>query len=192
MKNFSIQPCFINFIENITSPCYTIGNKTYAKGDFIMVTGIGNDMISTRLYPQYSISNISDSPPPDLTDAVSKTSKSECQTCKQRTYVDGSNESNVSFKAPGHISPEASASVVSAHEAEHVANAKHEGNKEGNQLISASVSLKVSICPECGRSYVSGGTTRTTIQYNQSNPYDQGRKTVEGSFLRGQNLDISA
>ena len=63
--------------------------------------------------------------------------KGECQTCKERKYVDGSDEGNVSFKAPGHIAPEASAGVVMAHEKEHVANAKREGNKPGNELVSA-------------------------------------------------------
>jgi len=47
----------------------------------------------------------------------------ECETCANRTYVDGSNEGDVSFKTPGHISPEASAAVVSSHEYEHVRNA---------------------------------------------------------------------
>ena len=34
----------------------------------------------------------------------------ECETCENRTYVDGSNENDVSFKSPGHIAPEAAAS----------------------------------------------------------------------------------
>ena len=29
----------------------------------------------------------------------------ECQTCKNRKYVDGSDDPNVSFKTPGHIDP---------------------------------------------------------------------------------------
>jgi hypothetical protein len=164
----------------------------HRKGEFIMIPAIvRNDMIN-GLYRQYNVSKISDTTASESTDAVGKASKSECQTCKERKYVDGSNEGNVSFKSPGHISPEASAAVVSAHESEHVANAKSKGSQEGNKLISASVSLKVAICPECGRSYVSGGTTRTTIKYSEKNPYDQGRKVVEGSFLRGQSLDLTA
>jgi hypothetical protein len=157
-----------------------------------MLPEIGRSDMLNGLYPQYNVSKVSDATSSESTDAVGKTAKSECQTCKERKYVDGSNEGNVSFKSPGHISPEASASVVSAHESEHVANAKSTGNQKGTKLISASVSLKVSVCPECGRSYVSGGTTRTTIQYSEKNPYDQGRKIVEGSFLRGQSLDLTA
>lgn len=125
-------------------------------------------------------------------DSVQKTAKSECQTCKSRKYVDASNESDVSFKTPGHIDPSMSASVVLSHEQEHVSNAVQEGNKTGNQLISASVSLKMSVCPECGRGYVAGGVTSTTIKYNETNPYDAGRKIIEGSLLRGQNVDMVA
>lgn len=116
--------------------------------------------------------------------------KGECQTCKERKYVDGSNEGNVSFKAPGHIAPEVSAGVVLSHENEHVANATREGNKQGNKLISASVSLKTAICPECGRSYVAGGTTRTLIQYGNSD-YDKNKKAADLDALLGANVDVA-
>lgn len=114
--------------------------------------------------------------------------KGECQTCKERKYVDGSDEGNVSFKAPGHIAPEASAGVVMSHEKEHVANAKREGNKPGNELISATVSLKTAICPECGRSYVAGGTTRTLIKYGDSD-YDKNKKAADLDAVLGANVD---
>ncbi len=117
-------------------------------------------------------------------------SKGECQTCKERKYVDGSDEGNVSFKAPGHIAPEASAGVVMSHEKEHVANAKREGNKPGNELISATVSLKTAICPECGRSYVAGGTTRTLIKYGDSD-YDKNKKAADLDALLGANVDVA-
>lgn len=116
--------------------------------------------------------------------------KGECQTCKERKYVDGSDEGNVSFKAPGHIAPEASAGVVMSHEKEHVANAKREGNKPGNELISAKVSLKTAICPECGRSYVAGGTTRTLIKYGDSD-YDKNKKAADLDALLGANVDVA-
>ena len=44
--------------------------------------------------------------------AVDKSKTTECQTCKNRKYVDGSNEANVSFKNAAHISPEAASSAV--------------------------------------------------------------------------------
>lgn len=117
-------------------------------------------------------------------------SKGECQTCKERKYIDGSDEGNVSFKAPGHIAPEASAGVVMSHEKEHVANARREGNKPGNELISARVSLKTAICPECGRSYVAGGTTRTLIKYGDSE-YDKNKKAADLDAVLGANVDLA-
>lgn len=123
---------------------------------------------------------------------VGKVKSAECQTCKNRKYMDRSDQGNVSFKSPTHVSPQASFSRVSAHEQEHVANAVNEGNKEGNKLVNASVKLKMSVCPECGTTYVAGGTTTTTIKYNVKNPYDNARKTVEGSLLRGNNIDSVA
>lgn len=42
------------------------------------------------------------------------------------------------------------------------------------KVLKASVTLKTSVCPECGRSYISGGETRTQIKYyNEENPYQQ-------------------
>ncbi len=110
---------------------------------------------------------------PEGTSATEETTGAEeCETCANRTYVDGSNESDVSFKSPGHISPEASAAKVSAHEYEHVRNAMQEDKEEGKELVSVSVSLKTAICPECGKSYVAGGETRTMMRHGEEgNPY---------------------
>ena len=116
----------------------------------------------------------------------------ECQTCKNRKYVDGSNEGNVSFKTPGHISPENSAATVRAHEQEHVANARAKGSKKNAQLISANVRLQTSVCPECGRAYVSGGLTTTTIKYmNEDNPYIKMKKAMDAEALAGSFIDIA-
>jgi hypothetical protein len=153
--------------------------------------GISGGIID--FYPRYSVTPVT---PVQKTDDLSKVNKSEkkteCQTCKNRTYVDGSNEGNVSFKSPGHISPTSAGAVVMSHENEHVANAVSEGNQSDKKLISATVSLQTSVCPECGRTYVSGGTTRTTMATYSDNPYDQSRKSIEGSFLVGQNIDYVA
>lgn len=123
---------------------------------------------------------------------VEKTQPSECQTCKERKYIDVSNESDVSFQSPTHVSPEDSFAAVAAHEQEHVSNAVSEGSQPGAKLISASVSYQMAICPECGTPYIAGGTTRSTMQYNESNPYERARKSLEGSFLRGMNFDSVA
>ncbi len=118
----------------------------------------------------------------------------ECKTCERRKYKDGSDESDVSYQTPTHIDPGRSASAVMSHELEHVANARQEGMKDNKELISATVSLKIGVCPECGRTYVAGGETNTVIKttYDDNNPYDKGRKTVEGSFLSGMNVDYQA
>lgn len=84
-----------------------------------------------------------------------------CQTCKSRKYQDQSNDPGVSFKSPGHISAGSSASVVASHEQEHVTNEQAKAKGEGRRVVSQSVVLHYSVCPECHKTYVSGGTTRT-------------------------------
>lgn len=119
-------------------------------------------------------------------------SSGECETCKNRKYQDGSNE-NVSFKSAAHISPEASAGTVRAHEGEHVSNAYSKAAKNNGKVINASVSIHTSVCPECGKTYVSGGTTNTTIQYkNEDNPYIKNLKAQQGELLKGQYVDFAA
>lgn len=112
----------------------------------------------------------------------------ECETCANRKYQDGSDEM-VSFKAPAHISPESSASAVMSHEREHVGNAYSKAGKNNGEVIQASVSINTSVCPECGRSYVSGGETTTQIKYNEENPYGREFKKADAPNLIGQNLD---
>lgn len=121
-----------------------------------------------------------------------KSSPEECQTCKERKYQDGSDE-NVSFKAAAHISPESAGARVRAHEGEHVSNAYKEAAENGGKVINASVMIHTAICPECGRTYVSGGTTSTTIRYSkEENPYKKAQKTQEAIRLRGKNIDYAA
>lgn len=86
----------------------------------------------------------------------------ECQTCKERKYQDGSDDPGVSYQTPTHISPEQAASAVRGHEMEHVVREQASAEREGRRVISQSVTMHTAICPECGRVYVSGGTTRTT------------------------------
>lgn len=120
-----------------------------------------------------------------------KSSPAECETCKNRKYQDGSDEM-VSFKSASHISPEASASRVRAHEQEHVVNAYNKASMKNGKVISAAVSTHTSICPECGRTYVSGGETNTQIKYyNEENPYQKGKKTADSSVYAGMNIDAA-
>ena len=108
-----------------------------------------------------------------------------CQTCKERKYQDGSDDPSVSFKTPGHIDPEDSAAVVKSHEMEHVANEQASAKSKGKEIVSQSVSLQTSVCPECGRIYVSGGTTKTTTKSEATLPFN-----FDKSNLKGNNVDV--
>lgn len=134
-----------------------------------------------------------DSADPDAQRKIGrKSSPEECQTCKERKYQDGSDE-NVSFKAAAHISPEAAGAAVRAHEGEHVSNAYKEAAENGGKVVNASVMIHTAICPECGRTYVSGGTTSTTIRYSkEENPYQKAKEAQEAIKLRGKNIDYAA
>lgn len=130
--------------------------------------------------------------PDEVKKAGRKSSPEECQTCKERKYQDGSDE-NVSFKSASHISPESAGAKVRAHEQEHVSNAYKKAAQKNGKVINASVSIHTSICTECGRTYVSGGTTNTTIKYsNEENPYQKQRKAQDALMLKGANIDYVA
>lgn len=151
----------------------------------MQISGVDNTMYVPDGMP--SLQNTENPVDAGRIEDLKKTGKVECQTCKQRKYMDVSTDSGVSFKTPGHISPEASAAVVSGHEGEHVAAAKAEGAKSGNKLVSASVTLHTAICPECGRAYVSGGETRTQISY--SDPSKKRGETSIDEDLKGAVID---
>ena len=116
-----------------------------------------------------------------------RTGLEECETCANRKYQDGSDEM-VSFKSASHIAPEAAATAVRAHEGEHVSNAYDKAEKYGGEVVNASVAIHTSICPECGRVYVSGGTTTTTIRYN-SDKYASNAKMQDASIIPGKDVD---
>lgn len=120
-----------------------------------------------------------------------KSSPAECEACKNRKYQDGSDESDVSFKAASHIDPKAAAARVRGHEQEHVSNAYQKAAKNNGKVVSCNVSIHTDICPECGRTYVSGGTTATQIKYrNEENPYQKEMKSSDAANkYRGMNFD---
>ncbi|GHV41171.1 hypothetical protein FACS189490_07560 [Clostridia bacterium] len=119
--------------------------------------------------------------------------KIECQTCANRTYVDGSDDAGVSFKTPTKLSPSQAATAVLSHEGEHVSRESAKASQEG-KVASSSVTIFHSICPECGRSYVSGGVTRTQtrkLAENDSFSNRQFENTV-GKYIGkniGKNID---
>lgn len=99
--------------------------------------------------------------------------EAECQTCKERKYQDGSDDPGVSFKTPTNIAPEQAASAVRGHENEHVVREQAKARQEDRKVVSQSVTYHTDICPECGKVYVSGGTTRTVTKANESQQADQ-------------------
>ena len=118
-----------------------------------------------------------------------RSSPAECETCKNRKYQDGSNEM-VSFKSAQHISPEAAPARVRGHEQEHVSNAFKKAAEGNGKVMQASVKITTAVCPECGRTYVSGGLTTTKIMYsNEDNPYQKNRKGADAAALVGANFD---
>ena len=120
-----------------------------------------------------------------------KSSPADCETCSNRKYQDGSDEM-VSFKSATHMSPQAAASAVRSHEQEHVSNAYKKAAKDNGKVISANVAIHTAVCPECGRSYVSGGTTKTQIKYrNEENPYQKNLKATDALKYTGMNLDMA-
>ena len=141
-------------------------------------------------YSAYSARNVN---PDEIKKPGRMSSPEECETCKNRKYQDGSDGANVSFKSAPHVAPEAAASQVRAHEGQHVSNAYKKAAKEENaEVVSANVTIHTAICPECGKTYVSGGTTRTAIKYtNEANPYQQNRKAADAVSLRGANVNYA-
>ena len=158
-------------------------------------------MIPVSFYPDsYPINNPLSYPSSDpnvkgmgneKVDEAGKTKgATECQTCKNRKYKDGSDEM-VSFKSAAHISPLAAASRVRAHEQEHVSNAYSKAEMGNGKVLQASVTLKTAVCPECGRVYVSGGTTNTKIAYsNEEQPYQKQLKAILDDAGKGNNIDV--
>ena len=97
---------------------------------------------------------------------------SECKTCAERKYQDGSDDPGVSFKTAAHISPEQAAAKVRSHEYEHVVREQSKADRENKEVVSQSVRLHTDICPECGRTYVSGGVTNTVTR-GKGEPQEQ-------------------
>ncbi|MGJ4848632.1 hypothetical protein ACH6CV_00105 [Bacillota bacterium Meth-B3] len=152
------------------------------------VLGIGyGGMNRYAAYGQMSMPNAvgrpDDMEPPAQIGAV------ECQTCKGRKYQDGSNDPGVSFKAPGHIDPANAQSVVRSHEREHVANERAKARTQDSKVVSQSVRLFTSVCPECGRTYVSGGLTRTVTA--SADRQTQGFPSKGGGRSFGRFIDVT-
>jgi uncharacterized protein with PIN domain len=76
----------------------------------------------------------------------------------------------VSFKAAARLNPDEAAALVKSHEYEHVSHERARAKEEGRKVVSQSVTIQTSVCPECGRVYVSGGQTRTVTRGGEKEP----------------------
>ncbi len=151
------------------------------------------DTLNTAIVPGMQVQGVNNTSPVsgeenNTLGKVQGARKTECQTCKERKYQDVSNEM-VSFKAATHISPQSSAAAVRSHEQEHVSNAFKKAALGDGKVLQASVRLQTSVCPECGRSFVAGGTTTTKIQYEEDNPYGKERKAIQAEAFKGNHVD---
>ena len=176
------MPIAINAFQNPYTVNYTALNRSAS--DNSAISGLPlNNVGNTGTDPK-------DLSPAQL-QAAKKAGKIECKTCKNRTYQDGSNDPGVSFKTPGHIDPGSAASVVMAHEQEHVKNETAKAAESGRKVVSQSVTLQTGVCPECGRSYISGGLTKTVTKADNSKKdffKDNFNKLIDNSF--GKTIDV--
>ena len=143
----------------------------------MMIGNVSDAYNDYKIYP-YALGN-------DRAEKDSAVSSSEeCQTCKNRKYQDGSDEM-VSFKSAAHISPQAAAGRVRAHEGEHVSNAYDKAAQKNGTVVYASVSIHTSVCPECGKTYVSGGTILlSAIRMRITHTRKTERPQMQPSFRR--------
>lgn len=107
----------------------------------------------------------------------------ECETCKNRKYQDGSDGPGVSFKTPSKLSPDKAASAVRSHEQEHVTREQAKAQREDREVVSQSVTYQTAVCPECGKIYVSGGTTKTVTKGQVEQTYGLSGNEEKGKYL---------
>ncbi len=103
-------------------------------------------------------------PAPGVESAQQAAEEGRCETCEKRKYQDGSDDMGVSFQTPTRVDPDLAASAVRGHENEHVVREQAKAQREDRKVVSQSVTLHTDICPECGKTFISGGTTRTTTK----------------------------
>lgn len=105
----------------------------------------------------------------------------DCQTCKQRKYTDRSSDPTVTFQTPTSLTPEQASTAVRAHEQQHVVHEQARARQNGQRVVAQSVTIHSAICPECGRSYVSGGTTTTTTRSTENGYSSSGASSASAA-----------
>ncbi|MDE7223225.1 MAG: hypothetical protein K2O34_05535 [Acetatifactor sp.] len=172
-------------VMGVGSTPYSMGYGMYGS-----VSGVAGTDAAKRMLPVGAAGAVDGTRGVEDSRAAKRVGKAECQTCKSRKYKDGSDEM-VSFKSATHLSPQAAGAAVMAHEQEHVSNAYKDAALNDGKVLQASVQLHMGVCPECGRSYVAGGTTSTKIQYNEDNPYEKNAKSLHEEAFKGNNVDVA-
>ena len=134
----------------------------------------------------------------DTESAAETAEDAKCETCEKRKYQDGSDDPGVSFKTATRVAPEAAQAAVRGHEMEHVVREQAKARQEGRKVVSQSVTYHTGICPECGKIYIAGGTTRTvtaagnTADNNAADDMKERlRKRFSGTAI-GTGLDATA
>jgi predicted RNA-binding Zn-ribbon protein involved in translation (DUF1610 family) len=100
-------------------------------------------------------------PQAGVTPAAQGAEIKECETCRNRRYQDRSDDPTVSFQTPTRVSREGAYEAVVSHENEHVQHEQAKAHATGRKVVYQYVTVHISVCPECGRVYVSGGETVT-------------------------------
>ncbi len=190
-----------NYIGNTPSLKAPSGNQAASPSKAPLGTGPAAPLggkpkanVPTREVSPYAVTNEAEAREAGLSEGqirgLKKSGQIECATCASRMYQDGSDE-NVSFKSAAHVSPNAAGAAVRSHEGEHVSNAYKKAFMNNGKVLRASVSIHMSICPECGRSYVSGGTTSTSIVYfGDNNDAGSSRLSMdEAAGIKGRYMD---
>ena len=77
------------------------------------------------------------------------------------------------------LAPEQAAAAVRGHEMEHVYREQAKAQREDRKVVSQNVTYHTAICPECGRAYISGGTTRTVTAAESQAEDQESRQNQE-------------
>lgn len=62
---------------------------------------------------------------------------------------------------------------------EHVYREQAKAQREDRKVVSQNVTYHTAICPECGRAYISGGTTRTVTAAESQAEDQESRQNQE-------------
>ena len=125
----------------------------------------------------------------DAKSAAEVMEDAKCETCEKRKYQDGSDDPGVSFKTATSVDPKAAQAAVRGHEMEHVVRERAKAEREDRKVVSQSVTYHTGICPECGKFYISGGTTRTVTAADNTKEFLRKRYSGEED---GTGLDATA